>query len=65
VHVCDVDTPRCALAKSDPGLTRSVCDVADLSLLRAFDIVSSELGGLDAGEQRHRVGPTRPAKTSR
>jgi NAD(P)-dependent dehydrogenase (short-subunit alcohol dehydrogenase family) len=30
VHVCDVDNAALdALAKSDPGLTHGVCDVAD------------------------------------
>jgi NAD(P)-dependent dehydrogenase (short-subunit alcohol dehydrogenase family) len=37
------------LAASDPGLTRSVCDVADpAAVARLFDTVNSELGGLDA-----------------
>jgi NAD(P)-dependent dehydrogenase (short-subunit alcohol dehydrogenase family) len=50
VHVCDVDTAALdALATSDPGLTRSVCDVADPeSVARLFETVASTLGGLDA-----------------
>ena len=50
VHVCDVDaTALDALAASDPGLTRSVCDVADpVAVARLFDTVTSALGGLDA-----------------
>ena len=50
VHVCDVDSAALdALAKSDPGLTRSVCDVADpASVTHLFDTVTATLGGLDA-----------------
>jgi NAD(P)-dependent dehydrogenase (short-subunit alcohol dehydrogenase family) len=50
VHICDVDTKSLdALAASDPGLTRSVCDVADpASVARLFETATSTLGGLDA-----------------
>jgi NAD(P)-dependent dehydrogenase (short-subunit alcohol dehydrogenase family) len=50
VHVCDVDTKALdALAASDHGLTRSVCDVADpASVARLFETAMSTLGGLDA-----------------
>src|SRR5207245_7553980 len=50
VHICDVDTKALdALAASDPGLTRSVCDVADpASVTRLFETATSTLGGLDA-----------------
>ena len=49
VHVCDVDTAAIdALALTDPGMTRSVCDVADpKSVQRLFDTVTTMLGGLD------------------
>ena len=50
VYVCDVDAAALdALAASDPGLTRSACDVADpVSVGHLFDTVTSALGGLDA-----------------
>src|SRR5206468_12463428 len=50
VHVCDVDRETLdALAKSDPTLTRSVCDVADrAAVARLFDDALRALGGLDA-----------------
>jgi NAD(P)-dependent dehydrogenase (short-subunit alcohol dehydrogenase family) len=50
VHICDVDTKALdVLAASDPGLTRSVCDVADpASVARLFETATSTLGGLDA-----------------
>jgi len=50
VHVCDVDTAALgALAKSDPALSQSVCDVSDAAAVaRLFDTVASTLGGLDA-----------------
>ena len=65
VHVCDVDTAALdALAASDPGLTRSVCDVADpAAVARLFDIVTSELGGLDALVNNAGIaGPTAPCE---
>jgi NAD(P)-dependent dehydrogenase (short-subunit alcohol dehydrogenase family) len=50
VHICDVDTKSLdALAASDPGLTHSVCDVADpASVARLFETATFTLGGLDA-----------------
>ena len=65
VHVCDVDTAALdVLAKGDPGLTRSVCDVADpASVARLFDLVTSELGGLDALVNNAGIaGPTAPCE---
>jgi NAD(P)-dependent dehydrogenase (short-subunit alcohol dehydrogenase family) len=49
VHVCDIDEAALhALATSDPGLSRSTCDVADAaSVARVFDDVQRVLGGLD------------------
>jgi len=49
VHVCDVDRKRLnALAKSDPTITRSVCDVADRKqVARFFKQALKALGGLD------------------
>ena len=55
VHVCDVDTQALdALAASDPGLTRSVCDVADpAAVARLFDTVDRRIRRpRRAGEQR-------------
>ncbi len=65
VHVCDVDTIALdALAGSDPGLTRTVCDVADpASVARLFETVSSALGGLDALVNNAGIaGPTAPCE---
>src|SRR4030095_8406064 len=65
VHVCDVDTAALdALATSDPGFTRSVCDVADpASVARLFDSVTSTLGGLDALVNNAGIaGPTAPCE---
>ncbi len=49
VHVADVDRAGLdALAASDPGLSRSVCDVADRGAVAAmFDAALAALGGLD------------------
>lgn len=49
VHVCDIDREALGkLAKSDPKLTWSVCDVADrASVARLFDEALATLGGLD------------------
>ena len=49
VHVCDVDEAALrALATSDPGLSRSTCDVADAaSVALLFHDVRRALGGLD------------------
>ena len=49
VHVCDVDrTALEALARTDPKLTWSVCDVADRDQVTAmFDEALAQLGGLD------------------
>jgi len=49
VHVCDVDREALeSLAKSDPMVTRSVCDVADRAAVsRLFDDALRTLGGLD------------------
>jgi NAD(P)-dependent dehydrogenase (short-subunit alcohol dehydrogenase family) len=65
VHVCDVDIAALdALAGSDPGLRRTVCDVADpASVARLFDTVSSALGGLDALVNNAGIaGPTAPCE---
>ena len=49
VFVCDVDQAALdTLAKSDPALERSVCDVADrAAVARLFDTAIVKLGGLD------------------
>lgn len=49
VHVCDVDAGALAqLAKSDPALTQSHCDVSDRAqVARLFDDAIAKLGGLD------------------
>ena len=49
VHVCDVDAEALArLRASDPGVTTSVCDVADRAqVARFFDEGLAALGGLD------------------
>jgi NAD(P)-dependent dehydrogenase (short-subunit alcohol dehydrogenase family) len=49
VHVCDVDgAALAAIAKSDPTLTRSACDVADrAAVARLFGDAQQRLGGLD------------------
>src|SRR5258705_6077728 len=49
VHVCDVDAQALrALAKSDPALTTSTCDVSDRAQVQAFfDEGLAALGGLD------------------
>jgi len=63
VHVCDVDRAAVdKLASSDPGLTRSICDVADTAAVaHLFDTVASELGGLDALVNNAGIaGPTAP-----
>ena len=65
VHVCDVDTAALdALAKSDPGFTRSVCDVADpASVAHLFDAVRSGFSGLDALVNNAGIaGPTAPCE---
>src|SRR3979490_2844690 len=50
VHVCDVDGAALAsLATSDPGISRSACDVADAtSVGRLFHEIQLAFGGLDA-----------------
>ena len=63
VHVCDLDRAAVdKLASSDPGLTRSICDVADpASVAQLFATVAAELGGLDALVNNAGVaGPTAP-----
>jgi NAD(P)-dependent dehydrogenase (short-subunit alcohol dehydrogenase family) len=46
VHVCDVDND--AIARLDPGITASVCDVSDRGqVARFFDEGLAKLGGLD------------------
>ncbi len=49
VHVCDVDAKAlAAIAKSDPALTRSTCDVADRAqVAQLFKDAQATLGGLD------------------
>jgi NAD(P)-dependent dehydrogenase (short-subunit alcohol dehydrogenase family) len=49
VHVCDVDEMAlAALAKSDPAITESRCDVSNrASVQKMFDEVVAALGGLD------------------
>jgi NAD(P)-dependent dehydrogenase (short-subunit alcohol dehydrogenase family) len=50
VHVCDIDEAALdVLTTSEPGLSRSRCDVADAaSVALLFDDVRRTLGGLDA-----------------
>ena len=64
VHVCDVDRAALdALAASDPGLTRSVCDVADPAPSRASSTPRRPLGGLDALVNNAGIaGPTAPCE---
>ncbi len=65
VHVCDVDAIALdALATSDPGLTRSVCDVSDpASVDQLFAAVVAKLGGLDALVNNAGIaGPTAPCE---
>ena len=49
VHICDVDRKRLnAVARSDPKITRSVCDVADRKqVAKLFREALKALGGLD------------------
>jgi NAD(P)-dependent dehydrogenase (short-subunit alcohol dehydrogenase family) len=49
VHICDVDRKRlAAVAKSDPKITRSVCDVADRKqVAKLFREALKALGGID------------------
>lgn len=49
VHICDVDTAALdAMAKSDPAISQSVCDVSDRdAVARLFDDVTRAFGGLD------------------
>lgn len=49
VHVCDIDEGAlAALADSDPGITRSACDVSERAqVARLFDEALATLGGLD------------------
>lgn len=49
VHLCDVDTAALdVMAKSDPGMSQSVCDVSDRdAVARLFADVTARLGGLD------------------
>jgi NAD(P)-dependent dehydrogenase (short-subunit alcohol dehydrogenase family) len=49
VHVCDVDQAALAeLAKTDPAITQTPCDVADReSVQKMFDEAATTLGGLD------------------
>jgi len=49
VHVCDVDREAiAALAKSDPAIGATACDVADRAqVARFFDEALARLGGLD------------------
>ena len=65
VLVCDVDAAALdALARSDPGLARTVCDVADpASVAQLFATVTSALGGLDALVNNAGIaGPTAPCE---
>jgi NAD(P)-dependent dehydrogenase (short-subunit alcohol dehydrogenase family) len=49
VHVCDIDAKAvAAIDNSLPGLSASVCDVADRESVSAlFDLIRKQLGGLD------------------
>jgi NAD(P)-dependent dehydrogenase (short-subunit alcohol dehydrogenase family) len=63
VHVCDVDEAHlAALAKHDPHVSSSVCDVADpITVARLFETVKAKLGGLDALVNNAGIaGPTAP-----
>lgn len=65
VHVCDVDEAAlAALAESDPGLGRSMADVADRAeVARLFDETLAGLGGLDVLVNNAGVaGPTAPVE---
>ena len=50
VLICDVDEKALStIAASDPAVARVVCDVAEpASVAKLFDLVASQLGGLDA-----------------
>jgi NAD(P)-dependent dehydrogenase (short-subunit alcohol dehydrogenase family) len=66
VHVCDVDREALeALGKTDPTLTRSVCDVADRSAIAyLFDDAQDALGGLDVLVNNAGIaGPTAACET--
>jgi NAD(P)-dependent dehydrogenase (short-subunit alcohol dehydrogenase family) len=65
VHICDVDAKALdALAKSDPALTRSVCDVSDpVAVAQLFETSVSQMGGLDALVNNAGIaGPTAPCE---
>jgi len=65
VHVCDVDAAALdTLAASDPGLTRSVCDVAaPESVAQLFATVAAAMGGLDTLVNNAGIaGPTAPCE---
>jgi NAD(P)-dependent dehydrogenase (short-subunit alcohol dehydrogenase family) len=49
VHICDVDQPAlAALAKSDPSITQTPCDVSDRAAVKTlFTEATAKLGGLD------------------
>jgi NAD(P)-dependent dehydrogenase (short-subunit alcohol dehydrogenase family) len=49
VHICDVDVAALdAMAKSDPAISRSICDVSDRAQVAdLFKTALNELGGLD------------------
>jgi NAD(P)-dependent dehydrogenase (short-subunit alcohol dehydrogenase family) len=65
VVICDIDEAALgAVAKSDPVLAQTVCDVAEPSAVaRLFDTVAKELGGLDALVNNAGIaGPTAPCE---
>ena len=65
VLVCDIDEKALeAVAASDPGFARLVCDVADsLAVAKLFAAVREQLGGLDALVNNAGIaGPTAPCE---
>src|SRR6059036_500130 len=66
VLICDVDEKAlAAVATSDPGLARFVCDVAEPpAVAKLFDAVAQERGGLDALVNNAGIaGPTAPCES--
>lgn len=65
VHVCDVDGAALdALARTDPTLTRSMCDVSDpVAVARLFEDAVAALAGLDTLVNNAGIaGPTAPCE---
>ena len=65
ILICDIDEKAlAAVAASDPGLARVVCDVAEpAAVAKLFAAVSEKLGGLDALVNNAGIaGPTAPCE---